>query len=289
MHGAYGGTPPRLRTSDFVPGAGPAVRAYRQTLHRDSGVGSHWHEFFELGYVISGRGRHVCNGRAYDLAPGSAFLLTPADIHAVTPIDAEPMVLHDVVFTPVALSPAARELLLVWAPGRAQPLEAQPQLGADLDRLWAEESTTAVGRSQVQQATLERVLVDLFRGVGLAPATSGGRADDPIRQVAAWLDQAFAQSISLADAAARAGYSPGWFSARFREVTGQSFQSYLMERRLAFARSLLDSTDAGVTEVCHASGFGSLSHFDRAFRQRCGMAPREWRQRSRPAGTGRAS
>ena len=28
-----------------------------------------------------------------------------------------------------------------------------------------------------------------------------------------------------------------------------------------------------MTEVCHASGFGNLSHFGRAFRSRYGVAP----------------
>ena len=48
---------------------------------------------------------------------------------------------------------------------------------------------------------------------------------------------------------------------------------HLQQRRLAFAHSLLASTGLGVTEVCHASGFGSLSHFGRVFRSRYGVAP----------------
>ncbi len=38
----------------------------------------------------------------------------------------------------------------------------------------------------------------------------------------------------------------------------------LQNRRLRFARSLLVSTDLGVTEVCHAAGLNSRSHFGRA-------------------------
>ncbi|ETK32863.1 helix-turn-helix transcriptional regulator [Microbispora sp. ATCC PTA-5024] len=67
--------------------------------------------------------------------------------------------------------------------------------------------------------------------------------------------------------------SPNYFSERFRDHTGSSFQVYLQERRLRFARSLLASTSLSVTEVCHAAGFNTLSHFRRAYRRRYGSAP----------------
>jgi AraC-like DNA-binding protein len=87
------------------------------------------------------------------------------------------------------------------------------------------------------------------------------------------VDRHFREPLTLAGVAAQAHLSPNYFSERFRAVTGTSFQSYLQQRRLAFAHSLLAATGLGVTEVCYASGFGSLSHFGRAFRSRYGVAP----------------
>jgi transcriptional regulator GlxA family with amidase domain len=106
-------------------------------------------------------------------------------------------------------------------------------------------------------------------------ASSG---DDDLRRAVLFVDRHFREQITLADAAAQAHLSPNWFSERFREHTGTSFQSYLQERRLRFARSLLAATSLAVTEVCHAAGFGNLSHFGRAYRRRYGAPPS---QRSR--------
>ena len=51
--------------------------------------------------------------------------------------------------------------------------------------------------------------------------------------------------------------------------------------RARFADSLLRATDMSVTDVCHASGFSDLSHFERAFKGRYGMSPSAWRREAR--------
>lgn len=56
---------------------------------------------------------------------------------------------------------------------------------------------------------------------------------------------------------------------------------YIWERRLdACSRDLLDPRLAGrpLTEIAYARGFNDAAHFSRAFRDRFGCSPREWRQ-----------
>jgi AraC-like DNA-binding protein len=88
----------------------------------------------------------------------------------------------------------------------------------------------------------------------------------------------------LADVAQHAHLSPNYASERFRQLAGEPFQTYLQSRRLRFARSLLDSTNLDVTEICHASGFNNLSHFGRAYRRRYGEAPSRTRRHDRHSG-----
>ncbi|MBS0454147.1 MAG: helix-turn-helix domain-containing protein [Proteobacteria bacterium] len=56
---------------------------------------------------------------------------------------------------------------------------------------------------------------------------------------------------------------------------------YIWERRLdACSRDLLDPRLAGrpLAEIAYARGFNDAAHFSRAFRDRFGCSPREWRQ-----------
>ncbi len=274
------GAPPRLRTHDYVDDARRPLRVYRHELTRT--VPIHWHEFFELGFVIDGAGVHRCNGNTLPLTPGAVFLLTPADLHALAPGGDRPLVLYDVIFTPAAVSEEIRQLLAHWPPETGPQLTTLlPDVRPDVERLWTEEARDALGREQAQMATLQRIVIDLLRQASpLRDRVGTGLGADPVRQAVAWIDQSFRQPVTLAEAAERAGLSPAYFSERFHALTGTPFQRYVQARRLHFARSLLAMSDISVTEICYASGFNTLSHFERSFKARYGASPREWRQRA---------
>ena len=58
---------------------------------------------------------------------------------------------------------------------------------------------------------------------------------------------------------------------------------YIWERRLeACSRDLLEPRLAGrtVAEIAYGRGFNDAAHFSRAFRERFGCSPREWRLRA---------
>ena len=53
---------------------------------------------------------------------------------------------------------------------------------------------------------------------------------------------------------------------------------YLTEHRIFHAQRMLLTTSMSVLDVAEAAGFGSLSHFNRAFQKYCGRSPREFRK-----------
>lgn len=66
---------------------------------------------------------------------------------------------------------------------------------------------------------------------------------------------------------------------RFRQA-GQSFGRWLLETRLdACGAALRDSNQraTNISEIAYNLGFNDLSHFNKAFRARFDMTPREWR------------
>jgi transcriptional regulator GlxA family with amidase domain len=102
-----------------------------------------------------------------------------------------------------------------------------------------------------------------------------------IRRALIYMHHHFREQLTLEEVAAQARLSPNYFSECFHKATGSRFQSYLQELRLRFARTLLEMSDLHVTTICHASGFNTLSHFERAFKGRHGQPPRECRTDAR--------
>jgi AraC-like DNA-binding protein/mannose-6-phosphate isomerase-like protein (cupin superfamily) len=241
----------------------------------------HWHDYYELSLVTSGEAEHVVNGRTHRIGPGSAFLLSPADFHSLHAVG-EPLLCFNTVIDPALME---RHLDALGAPS----VDAFPWLAddfadtePDFHRLQAEFDRPRLGSASVTEGLVACLVVELARRCGVAAPSQGrpGSADDHLRGAVLYVDRHFREPLTLADAAAQAHLSPNYFSERFREHTGTSFQSYLQERRLRFARSLLAATSLTVTEVCHAAGFGSLSHFGRAYRRRYGVAPSDRDQAS---------
>ncbi|MEJ8848684.1 helix-turn-helix domain-containing protein [Variovorax rhizosphaerae] len=87
-------------------------------------------------------------------------------------------------------------------------------------------------------------------------------------------------TLSIGNLAARLGMSTGHIHRLFRNEPVTAAQ-YLWERRLdACSRDLLEPRLAGrpVAEIAYDRGFNDAAHFSRAFRERFGSSPREWRR-----------
>jgi AraC-like DNA-binding protein len=247
------------------------VRVMRQRVWR---LDVHWHDFYELVHVCEGRAVQGLNGAEATLAPGRTFLLTPADFHEIAAADGGPLTCCNVVIEAGLLEGRLDEFLpgrhrAAWACGGAH------ELRPDFERLWRESHLDRPWATTMLHAVLQGLMVELARrcaGSDGGPAPVAHEHVD-IQRAVLFVDRHFREPLTLASVAAQAHLSANYFSERFRDLTGVSFQSYLQHRRLAFARSLLASTALGVTEVCHAAGFNNLSDFGRAYRNRYGESP----------------
>ena len=79
--------------------------------------------------------------------------------------------------------------------------------------------------------------------------------------------------------AAYCGVSVRTLHLRFKTL-GQTFGNWLLESRLnACSRALRDpfQQTRTISEIAYSCGFNDLSHFNKTFRARFGMSPREWR------------
>lgn len=67
------------------------------------------------------------------------------------------------------------------------------------------------------------------------------------------------------------------FQWLFREYTGVSFVDYVAEQRLHYAEVLLGNPQLNITDAALQAGFGSISTFNRIFKQKKGCTPSEFR------------
>jgi AraC family transcriptional regulator len=95
--------------------------------------------------------------------------------------------------------------------------------------------------------------------------------------------------LTLDWVAGAVGYSPSRFSKLFHFVVGDTFKSYVAERRLTRCAEELISTDMPVIDIATKWNFSSQSTFTRGFRTMFGMPPAQYRRTHTSAIDGRPS
>ena len=114
---------------------------------------------------------------------------------------------------------------------------------------------------------LGRSVISRLAGEG-APA----EAPDPrITKLISWVTPRLCEAVSLGDAAAFLGLSPGRARHLFVLQTGLPFRTHLLWLRLMRAVEL-HAGSASLTEAAHGAGFADSAHLSRTFRRMFGIA-----------------
>lgn len=107
----------------------------------------------------------------------------------------------------------------------------------------------------------------------------GKEAGQRINKVCRHIQQHASTTIALGDVAAMVNLTPSAFCRFFKRVTGKTFSDYVNEVRIGHACSLLTETDQTVSEIAFATGYESLTYFNRVFLRKKGESPRSFRAR----------
>ncbi len=132
------------------------------------------------------------------------------------------------------------------------------------DLLYAESLTHALVAHLLKRYTVE----------GAAPLTIGrGLSALALQRVTDYMGDHLAATLTLAEMARVAGYSPSHFTDLFRRSTGRTPHQYVIEQRLDEAERLLANTSLPIATVALQAGFADQSHLTRTMRRRRGVTP----------------
>ncbi len=94
----------------------------------------------------------------------------------------------------------------------------------------------------------------------------------------AYIRANYAKDLSLEDVAAHVRMSGSYFSAYFKQETGDTFIEYLTRFRIEKAKSLMMNAELRLYEICQLVGYQDVKYFSRLFKRNVGVTPAEYRQ-----------
>ena len=160
-----------------------------------------------------------------------------------------------------------------------KPCTVEQFLAAINTRLKRQAELARLYQKKASQATSSSAQDSCSQGISVSSGAAKIFPDCPkLNVVFCFIEENFNRSINLSDVAQKAGYSAAYLTHLVQSETGRSIKQWIIERRMAEARRLLEQTQQNIRQIAEASGYSDAGYFTRQFRQFHGATPQAWRQ-----------
>jgi AraC-like DNA-binding protein len=257
----------------------------------------HDHDFFEIAWIISGRGFHVTQQHRKKIKAGTVLFINTQEPHRYEfnqPIEVLNMVFSQRFLTPLAgLLPSSSFLIQTFLSAFIQnqgqgsfllPLSKGLQnkmrkLSDELLVAQAMSSNQPSSRLAQTQIRFLSILFLLETAVQFEEPTTQP-SEDQVRalyQVIEELHRDYHKPVVLDKVAKRHGFHPATWGGIFKKITGTTPSEHLLQIRLQKSCFFLKYTETPISEVGKLSGFSQETLFHRQFKNFTGMSPRAYR------------
>lgn len=173
-----------------------------------------------------------------------------------------------------------------------KPTADSEWLEAILRRMVSESALERPGQRVALSRLTEVLFVEVLRNwiKSLGPGEGGwlGAISDPhIGPALKLIHENPERPWALSDLGQRVGLGRSAFSARFTKLVGQSMHRYVIERRMAEAAFLLETSDEPIARIASRVGYETAAAFSKLFHRHHGLSPGRYRAARRSDGGGR--
>lgn len=256
---------------------------YLNSYQRPINVNAHVHNVYELVYYISGQGvSHYGQGSA-QICDGSNIVytnnMTDPDVFYFENnsfILYPPGTVHDERHS----SPA--QLIAIGFEDDGFPIDPVAKMFKDYDlsvlrtmeKIAEEYRERNFLYHKVIEAVLTELLVSIYRSRGIQPRLG---QFDSMEYALMYINEYFTTDVNIESLAESSNYSVSRFRELFKARTGVSPKTYILEKRIDYAKQLLRETKLSLREISQLTGFTDYPQFNKFFNRRLGMNPKEYR------------
>ena len=254
----------------------------------------HSHDFFEITFITKGNGYHVINNNHHTIKQGNLFLITPKSEHNLLPANpSEAFEWINVLFFPSVISTSLIDMVdttdilkvlissesLHYNTKELSDIELQndaQEFQHIFEEMQQEFQARKAGYQNLLKGYLEILLVKIFRAYFYDPTSDTEISQKVLNYLR---EKSFQNDLNLEELAKRTFYSPQYFRKLFKSKTGIPLSTFIRQKRLDYAKQLLESTDLSISGVMEKAGFNDTKSFYAAFKSAYGVTPANMRNR----------
>lgn len=256
----------------------------------------HDHDFAELAYVLSGKGKYLIEGQEFDVEAGDLVICNPGVKHTHVVINSkEPTIEFISGFTDFHfknMAPNSIEL-----PDKSYILHTTAELKQEISKhcysMIAERESNQVGRYFMFKTHLMQMLLLVMREIADVEKTEQKgynfetyNKNYAVNRIISYLNENYEHKISLEQIAHNMYLSPVYISKIFKEETGESPINYLIKIRLEKAKDILLNCEGGsIKNIANQVGYDDVYHFSKLFKKYYGISPLYYKKNSQKQNT----
>ena len=253
-------------------------------------VPTHWHDEMELIYVKKGSGIITVDFEEYRLEAPALIIILPGQLHSIKQLEKDRMEYENIIFDPHMLISQKSDMTneYFFKPLLAGKIAIPSVINPDnsnyaeiitpIDACDSINATKPAGYQLYIKSMLFQFFYILDSKCRDFEAKAGNRSNlEKMKTVLKYVENNYADKITIAEIAKLVNFSESHFMRYFKETIGTSFIDYLKDYRLTMAARLLKSSDSQILNIAIDVGFDNLSYFNRSFKAKYGVTPRQYR------------
>ena len=233
----------------------------------------HIHEAIEMVYITKGTLELGIGQELYHMEKGDFAIVFPNLIHHYQVFQSGDNKALYMLVSPKLISNYMDELQKNCP---LYPVICKENLHRDIVK--AVKSLIDVEKNNIRlvQAYVQMIFAHVFLQMDMVQKETIG-SEDLVYKSVEYIAKNFREKISLVQMAHDLGVSKYVLSRMFSKTFHCNFTGYVNGIRLNYAISMLDGTKEPITNICYNCGFESQRTFNRVFKDRYRVTPREYR------------
>ena len=250
----------------------------------------HDHDYTELAYILSGKGKYLVDGMEYDVEARDLVICNPGVMHTHIVSNAEEPTIEFIAgFTDFHFKNMSQnsietkdDVCIFNTNG-----ELKQALMMHCYAMIAEKESCNVGKYFMFKTHLMQMLLLIMRDIvsdedheQCKCSFESYNKNYAVKQILKYLNENYNKKISLEQIAHNMYLSPVYISKIFKEETGESPINYLIKIRLERACDILvKDDDSSIKSIANQVGYEDVYHFSKLFKKYYGISPLYYRKR----------
>lgn len=236
---------------------------------------NHLHEYYVIGYMLSGQRYLSCKNKEYNLREGDMVLFNPGDNHTCAQIGTEPLHYLGMNISKTVMQGLVNEIANIEKLPYFAPTVILDKEVREYFRILHENIMNGLGEFENDELMFFMISILLKRYN--EPFLEKERdCNKEIELTCRFLEEHFTETISLEELCSLVGLSKSSLLRSFTKSKGMTPYRYLQSVRINAARKLLEQGNS-LIDTALKTGFSDQSHFSKFFNMFIGLTPGSYR------------